>query len=127
MLDTSVFIASETGRPLHEDRLPEESYVSAVTLAELEVGVLAATDVAIRSRRLTTFRYVAALVTLPVDETAASHWARLRVALHDASRRANVNDVWIASVALAHGLPVVTQDDDFDVLADLGLLPVVKV
>ena len=127
MLDTSVFIASETGRPLHEDRFPEESYVSAVTLAELEVGVLAATDVAIRSRRLTTFRYVAALVTLPVDETAASHWARLRVALHDASRRANLNDVWIASVALAHGLPVVTQDDDFDVLADLGLLPVVKV
>ncbi len=42
-------------------------------------------------------------------------------------RRLNVNDVWIAATALTNGLPVVTQDDDFDALADLRLLDVVRV
>ena len=38
-----------------------------------------------------------------------------------------MNDLWIAAIARANNLPVVTQDDDFDALADLGLLTVIKV
>jgi predicted nucleic acid-binding protein len=38
-----------------------------------------------------------------------------------------VNDLWIASIASAHDLAAVTQDDDFDVLADLELAPVIKI
>ena len=37
------------------------------------------------------------------------------------------NDLWIAAVALANGLPVVTQDSGFDVLAELGALEVIRV
>ena len=33
----------------------------------------------------------------------------------------------LAATALANSLPIVTQDDDFDVLAELGLLEVIKV
>jgi predicted nucleic acid-binding protein len=51
----------------------------------------------------------------------------MRVQLHEAGRRVGVNDLWIASVAASRHLPVVTQDDDFDVLAELGLLDVVHV
>jgi predicted nucleic acid-binding protein len=43
----------------------------------------------------------------------AAAWARLRVHLAEAGRRLNVNDLWIAATAVAHGLPVITQDDDF--------------
>jgi predicted nucleic acid-binding protein len=67
------------------------------------------------------------LELLPVDAAAASHWATLRVLLAEAGRRANVNDLWVAAIALANGLPVVTQDDDFDVLAEVGSLDVVRV
>lgn len=35
LLDTSVFIASETHRPLDAGRLPQSSAVSAVTIGEL--------------------------------------------------------------------------------------------
>jgi predicted nucleic acid-binding protein len=35
-----------------------------------------------------------------------------------------VNDSWIAATALAHGVPVVTQDDDY---VELDGLPVVRV
>jgi predicted nucleic acid-binding protein len=48
------------------------------------------------------------------------------VLLAEAGRRVNVNDLWIAATAVANGLPVVTRDDDFDPLADLGVA-VVKV
>jgi len=57
VLDTSVFIASESGRPLKEDLLPEEAAVSVVTLAELQAGVLAARDTQTRARRMATLYY----------------------------------------------------------------------
>lgn len=127
LADTSVFIASESGRRLALDRVPDDLRVSVVTLAELEAGVLAARTVSDRSARMRTLEKVASLEPLPVDAAAAAVWARLRVELHQAGRRVNVNDLWIAAVAIANDLPVVTQDDDFDVLAELGLLTVVRV
>ena len=47
LLDTSVFIANETGRPLNE--LPTRVRVSVVTIGELQLGVLATNDRAIRA------------------------------------------------------------------------------
>ncbi|MBK8447715.1 MAG: PIN domain-containing protein [Micropruina sp.] len=127
LADTSVFIAGESGRALHLDRLPDLLRVSVITLAELEAGVLAARSVADRSARLLTLQRVAALEPLPVDAAAAAAWARLRVEVHEAGRRVNLNDLWIAAIALANGLPVVSQDDDFAVLAQLGLVEVIQV
>jgi predicted nucleic acid-binding protein len=127
LLDTSVFIASETGRRLDVERLPQEAAVSAVTLAELHVGVLAAVDVDTRARRLATLEVVADVEVLAIDEVVAASWARLRVHLADADRRLNVNDLWIAATALAHGIPVVTQDDDFSPVEGVGGLTVIRV
>ena len=127
LLDTSVFIASESGRALDVDALPEQSAISPVTLAELRAGVLAATDVGTRARRLTTLEAVADIELLVVDEAVAEAWALLRVHLAQAGRRCNVNDLWIASTAVAHGIPVVSQDDDFAPLAGAGGLIVIQV
>ncbi|MFV2144320.1 type II toxin-antitoxin system VapC family toxin [Isoptericola sp. G70] len=127
LLDTSVFIASESGRRLDGTALPEESFVSVITRAELQAGVLAAKSSETRARRLTTLDAISPLALLPVDAAAASHWARLRVRLAESGRRINVNDLWIASIALANDLPVVTQDDDFSPLAELDALRVVRV
>ncbi|MGI8412250.1 MAG: hypothetical protein ACR2LV_05135 [Solirubrobacteraceae bacterium] len=49
-------MAAETGRPLGE--LPSELSVSVITLAELELGVLRATDSTARARRLATLARV---------------------------------------------------------------------
>jgi predicted nucleic acid-binding protein len=127
LLDTSVFIARESGRPLAAELLPTHLAVSVITLAELQAGVLIATDTAIRSRRLATLRLVSGIAPLPVDETVAEHWATLRVQLAEAGRRAGANDLWIAATAIANNLPVATQDDDFDVLATTCGLSVLKV
>lgn len=44
-VDTSVFIARESDRPLHASLLPDELAVSIITIGELRAGVLAAHDV----------------------------------------------------------------------------------
>ena len=125
LLDTSVFIAAETGRPLAD--LPEETVTSTVVLGELELGVLAATTSEVRARRLGTLRSVADLELLPIDEAVASVWARMRIHLAEAGRRVNLNDLWIAATAAAHGMPVVTQDDDFDPVEGVADLAVLRV
>lgn len=127
LLDTSVFIAAENGRPLDETRIPDETAVCVVTLAELQAGVLAATDVDVRARRLATLDAVADIELLDIDEHAALMWARMRVHLAESGRRLNVNDLWIAAVAASRGLPVVTQDDDFGPVEGIGGLEVVRV
>ena len=120
LLDTSVFIASETGRTLDTSRFPAEIAVSVITIAELLAGVHAALVTETRARRLTTLDSLSTLTPLPVDETAAREWARMRFRLAEKQRRMNINDLWIAAIALAHGLPIVTQDRDYDILEGLG-------
>lgn len=127
VLDTSVFIANETGRPLEAARIPDEVATTVITVAELNAGVLAAADADTRAQRLATLDAVADLAALPVDEDAARMWARMRVHLAEAGRRVRINDLWIAAVAASRGVPVVTQDGDFDALDDVAGLTVIRV
>ncbi|GEP28404.1 type II toxin-antitoxin system VapC family toxin [Cryobacterium levicorallinum] len=120
LIDTSVFVVLETNRAIQFDRLPEEQFVSAVTLGELYAGVHAARDADTRGARLQTLDTVSIATVLNIDEAVAAHWARLRQKLRESERRLNVNDLWIASTALVHSLTVYTQDVDFQVLSDLG-------
>ena len=116
VLDTSVFIANETGRALDESAIPEQVATTVITLAELNAGILAAGSADVRARRLATLDVVSDMEALPVDEDAARVWARLRVHLAETGRRMGINDLWIAAIAVSRGLPVITQDDDFTAL-----------
>jgi predicted nucleic acid-binding protein len=127
LLDTSVFIASETGRQLDEPLIPAEVATTVITLTELTAGVLAASTSDTRARRLATLESIADMETLPADEEAARMWARLRIHLAEAGRRVRVNDLWIAAIAASRTLPVVTQDDDFAALDGVGGLTIIKV
>ncbi len=115
LLDTSVLIAQESGRPLDTSAVPSETAVCVVTLAELHAGVLAATDTPTRARRLAT------------TAEAARHWGALRVRLAEEGRTAKSNDLWIAAVAVANGLDVVTRDGDFDPIEEVGGPVVVRI
>lgn len=121
LADTSLFVATEGGRPLRGP-VPDELAVSVVTLGELRAGVLVATDGPTRARRLATLRRAELLGPLPVDDLVAEAWAGLRAALRDAGRRMPVNDSWIAATALAHGVAVATQDADYDDVPGLDVV-----
>ena len=117
LLDTSVFIARETGRRMAE--LPSRVAVSVVTIGELELGVLAAGDVPIRARRADTLALARIADPIPVSEAVMAAWARLVADCRAAGiqRAVKLMDALIAATAVEHGLPVVTQDDDYEQMA----------
>ena len=117
LLDTSVFIARETGRPL--DPLPDRVAVSVVTVGELHLGVLAAGDAATRARRGDTLALARAAEPVPIGESAIGAWARLVADCRAAGvhRAVKLTDALIAATAIDLGLPVVTQDGDYDQMA----------
>jgi predicted nucleic acid-binding protein len=124
LADTTVFIAHESGRALRADALPDQIAVSVITIGELRAGVLSAVDLETRDRRLSTLTDALALEPIPIDERVAEAWARLRVTLRDLDLRMPVNDSWIAATAIALGIPVVTQDDDYVEIPGLAVVHV---
>lgn len=122
LADTTVFIARESGRPVDTASLPDELAVSVITIGELRAGVLAAADLQTRDRRLATLTQAAGLRPMPIDESVADAWAKLRLLLKESSQRMPVNDSWIAATAMSLGVPVVTQDSDYVELADLPVI-----
>lgn len=115
LLDTSVFIAREQRRPL--GRLPDELAVSVVTIGELELGVLTAGDAVQRARRADTLALARAADPIAITEAVMGAFARLTNDCRQAGSRPKILDALIASTAIEHGLPVVTQDDDFASMA----------
>jgi predicted nucleic acid-binding protein len=124
ILDTLVFIATETKGQLNTSLIPDEVATTVITPAELNTGVLAALTAEIRAGRLRTLDAVADMTALPVDEEAVRLWALLRVHVAETGRRVRINDLWTAAIADSKHLPVVTQDEDFDALADLAIISV---
>jgi predicted nucleic acid-binding protein len=128
LLDTSVFIAREEARPLGP--LPMRVAVSVVTLGELQLGVLSAGDDATRARRGDTLALARAADPIPISEAVMSGWARLVADCRTAGvhRMVKLTDALIAATAVEHGLPVVTQDLDYERIAaahpDLRILAV---
>jgi predicted nucleic acid-binding protein len=117
LLDTSVFIAREDGRPLGE--LPERVAVSVVTIGELQLGVLNAVEDEIRARRADTLARARAADPIPISEAVMGSWARLVADCQSAgiARTVKLTDALIAATAIEHGLPVVSQDGDYDRLS----------
>jgi predicted nucleic acid-binding protein len=124
LADTSLFIARESGRTLAQIELPDELAISVITIGELRAGVLAAPDVATRDLRLVTLAEALEFDAVPIDQTVAEAWARLRLLLRDGGVRMPVNDSWIAATAMTLSVPVVTQDDDY---VEVGGLSVIRV
>ena len=119
LLDTSIFIAREGGRPLGE--LPDRVAVSVVTIGELQLGVLAATTAQQRVRRADTLSLARAADPIPIGEAVMVAWARLVDDCRAAGvqRTIKLTDALIAATAVEHGLPVVTQDGDFESIASV--------
>lgn len=117
LIDTSVFIAREDGRPLGE--LPERVAVSVVTIGELQLGVIATEDDDLRARRADTLALARAADPIPISEAVMGSWARLVADCRAAGihRAVKLTDLLIAATAVEHGLPVVTQDSDFERVA----------
>ena len=111
LLDTSVIIDYDLIDP---SELPDLSAVSAITMAELTVGPLAASqDDEERARRQDRLQWAAGTWDpLPFDKAAARAFGRIYSALlrRGPVRRRHLADFLIAAVALANDLPLYTRN-----------------
>lgn len=110
LLDTSVVVDHDL---VDVESLPEESAISAVTLAELAAGPHATADEDERARRQDRLQWVVAnWEPLPFDAEAARAYGRIFAATKAAGRtiRPRVADLLIASTAAANGLPLYTRN-----------------
>jgi tRNA(fMet)-specific endonuclease VapC len=102
--------------------------ITSITLAELSVGPLVASDDAERAARQAHVQQAEHdFDPLPFDAAAARAFGRVAAGLRAAGRKpkARAYDALIASVAVATGLPLYTVNpDDFSGIADLDLRPV---
>jgi predicted nucleic acid-binding protein len=123
ILDTSVFIAAESGRPLASLPDDAETAISVMTVAELRVGVLRADDPLVRARRLASLEVARRdHDVLPVDDDVADRFAEVATAVRAAGRNPRVVDTLIAATALVHGAAVATQDADFQAMPGVEVI-----
>lgn len=126
VLDTSTIILLE--RIADVSTLPEEPMITAVTLAELSVGPLVASnpqEQAIRQLRLQQAE--ADFHPLPFDAAAARSFGRVAASLRRGGRKSSARafDAMIAATAIANNLPLFTcNPSDFENIDDLDLRPI---
>ncbi len=109
---------------IEPDRLPIESGISAITMAELTAGPHATADPEERARRQDRLqRAEAAFDPLPFDTEAARAFGRIYSAVVAAGRKARgarAVDLLLAATACAAGLPLYTRNpDDFRAIGHL--------
>ena len=120
LLDTSVIIDHDRIDP---SRLPDDSAIASVTLAELNAGPHATTDDAERARRQDRLLWVASTWDpLPFDAAAARAYGMVFAAMRRTGRTSRVRlaDMLIASTAVANDLVLYTRNPaDFAGLEEL--------
>jgi predicted nucleic acid-binding protein len=122
LADTSVFIGLEAVR-FDVDRFADFEWgISAITLGELRLGVLQAKDPEVASRRLSIYQLAQRFEAISVDEAVSEAWALLVSRLRTVGRKVPINDSWIAATAIAHRIPIVTQDSDYDAMPDVQVI-----
>lgn len=111
VLDTSIVVASDVVP------LPGAVAISAITVAELQFGVLVARSPDVRAERLRRLTVLQRRFdALPVDEAVAVSYGQLAAAVVQTGRqpRRRSLDLLIAATAHAHGARLCTRNpDDF--------------
>jgi len=124
LLDASFFVATESGRPLGEMAGVDETDISVVTLAELTLGVLIA-DEGDRAKRVATLSAVESTWDpLPIGAEVGRTFAHIAADLRSRGRRVPILDALVAATAIVEGIPIVTQDRDYDAITGLEVIRV---
>lgn len=117
LIDTCIWVDVEQGRigPGDIAAVTGERpvYLSPVTLAELRLGAELAPDAGLRQKRLRTWRRMTRKPVIPIDAGTAEVFGELAACVARDGKprhRTRVQDLWLASQAIQHGLEFVTRN-----------------
>lgn len=113
VLDTNVIIEIAGGNSEVFEKvtaLDNTFYITAITKFEILVG----------TPRKDELIWLETLIELPFDGKCAEMASYLHKKLMKQGTPMSYRDLFIASVAIVNGLPIITLDEDFKVLKELG-------
>ncbi len=120
LLDTNAYSRYLTHKEwLWHMQYADRIYLPLMAIAELKAGFLKGSKPLENQRILQKFCATPRVSILCPDESTGTHYAMI----HDQLRRNGtpipVHDVWIASLAIQHGLTLCTSDAHFDHIPQL--------
>ncbi len=121
LIDTNRYrdFCANVPEAVEQVQVVEHIFVSFITLAELRTGFLCGTVARKNERALTTFLASPRASVLFPDEETTHHYARIFAQLRKQGTPIPANDIWIAALAVQHGLQLFSRDEHFDRLPQL--------
>jgi predicted nucleic acid-binding protein len=133
LIDTCIWVDVERGTlaPADVARFTgiDAVYISPVTIAELKFGADNSSDPNIRQKRQAALHRLKRKPILRIDETTGEIFGSLAAQMKAMGLRHQhrVQDLWIASQAIQHGLTLFTHNEkDFVDIPGLSLKIIVK-
>lgn len=119
LLDTNVVIALQRGDAAVRASVERAAgvFLPATAVGELYYGALHSGNPARNVARVAEL--VAAAAVLPSDAETALVYGDLKAELRNLGRPIPENDIWIAAVAVQHGLTLVSRDAHFEIIERL--------
>ncbi len=119
ILDTNALSALANTESSLQELLgdPAEQHLPAIVLGEYRFGLLNSRH---RHELEVWLEHIESLCfVLMIDSITARHYATIRQELRRMGKPIPENDIWIAALARQHHLPVVSQDEHFDLVPGL--------
>jgi tRNA(fMet)-specific endonuclease VapC len=122
LLDTSVVIPFFKGDQSVRANLQAAGiiFLAQPALGELYCGALLSANLAKTRGEIENF--LAAVTVLSPGLATAEHYGRIRASLSKAGTPIPENDIWIAALAVEHGLPLAARDAHFNQINGLQVL-----
>ncbi len=122
LLDTGIIIDLFAEDPAVKQGLSQaaEIFVPSIAVGELLYG--ARISARAEENRAKVEAFAAANMVLSCDLQTCSHYAEIKAALRAKGRPIPENDIWIAAIALQHGLQLAARDPHFEEVDGLGVV-----
>ncbi len=119
LLDTNIVIRMFSGEPKIQEKMQYETtvFLASPVIGELYYGAQKSDKVTENLHRINTF--VEEHIFLPCDLETTQWYGIIKDQLQRKGRPIPNNDIWIAAIAIQHGLILVTRDSHFDEVESL--------
>jgi tRNA(fMet)-specific endonuclease VapC len=122
ILDTNALSAAADCEPAALELVAraERVAVPVVVLGEYRLGIA-------QSRHYTSYKnwlrdWITAVSVLSIEEETTQHYAAIGLELKKKGTPIPANDLWIAALCRQHGLPLLSRDRHFDMVAGVQRL-----
>lgn len=124
IFDTNAYVEVAKGNAaaLQKLRRAAKVHLTFISVAELRAGFACGTKTQQNEKNLQRFLSAARVNVLYADSETSLFYARIYATLRQNGTPVPTNDLWIAALALQHGLPVYSFDHHFSKIEAIDLI-----